>query len=198
MVVAGPAQLHKMGITKRELIPLSNGVSTADNEGLGLLGGVLVNISGQSEDGRSITTKQLCYIAEGIDCLFLSKQACKELGIIGENFPTIGDHPKESHKSPNLASMTGDNSERVESRPCDCPTRTLPPPAPTTLPFPASEENREKLGSWIKEKYSSSAFNQCSHQPLPLIRSTPPLQLHVDPRPSPYPPTSQSQYPSIG
>ena len=106
MVVAGPAQLHKMGITKRELIPLSNGISTADNEGLGLLGGVLVNITGQSEDGRSITSKQLCYIAEGIDCLFLSKQACKELGIIGENFPTIGAHPKKFHKSPNLASMT--------------------------------------------------------------------------------------------
>ena len=90
MVVAGPTQLHKLGITKKELIPLSNGVSVADNEGLGLLGGILVNITGQCEDGRSITTKQLCYIAEGIDCLFLSKQACQELGIIGKKFPTIG------------------------------------------------------------------------------------------------------------
>ena len=35
IVVAGPAQMHSLGITKRELIPLSNGISTADNEGLG-------------------------------------------------------------------------------------------------------------------------------------------------------------------
>ena len=185
MVVAGPPQLHKMGITKRELIPLSGGVNTADNAGLGLLGGVLVNITGQCEDGSSLTSKQLCYIAEGIDCLFLSKQACRELGIIGDNFPTIGAHSKGSDKSNNLASMTEVKNERVENRPCDCPTRTLPPPTPTTLPFPATEENREKLEKWIRESYASSAFNQCSHQPLPLIKSTPPLQLHVDPKAKP-------------
>ena len=53
------------------------------------------------------------------------------------------------------------------------------------MPFPPSEVNREKLESWIREKYASSAFNQCSHQPLPLIRTTPPLQLHVDPKAKP-------------
>ena len=101
MVVAGPTQLHKLGITKKELIPLSNGVSVADNEGLGLLGGLLVNITGQCEDGRSITTKQLCYIAKGIDCLFLSKQAYHELGIIEKNSqqsePTPETHPPTWH-----------------------------------------------------------------------------------------------------
>ena len=171
MVVAGPAQMHSLGITKRELIPLSNGISTADNEGLGLLGGILINISGLCKDGRSITTSQLCYITEGIDCLFLSKQACRELGIISEDFPTIGAHLKES-KAPNLAAIA-DTSNPVaeEARPCDCPTRTLPPPTPTVLPFPATKENREKLENWIKELYASSAFNQCTQcSPYLLIR----------------------------
>ena len=59
MVVTGPAQLYKLGVTKREVIPLSNGISTADNEGLGLQGGILVNITGQCGDGSSVTTKQL-------------------------------------------------------------------------------------------------------------------------------------------
>ena len=77
MVVAGLPQLHRLGITKKELIPLSNGISAADNSGLGLLGGVLVNISGQCDNGTVISTKQLCYIAENIDCLFLSRQACR-------------------------------------------------------------------------------------------------------------------------
>ena len=173
--------MHSLGITKRELIPLSTGISTADKESLGLLGGILVNITGLCKDGSSVTTRQLCYIAEGIDCLFLSKQACRELGIISDAFPTIGAHLKES-KAPNLASVAdASNSVAEEARPCDCQTRTLPPPTPTVLPFPATKENREKLENRIKEQYASSGFNQCTHQPLPLITSPPPLQLHVDP-----------------
>merc|ERR1712082_193379 len=148
------------------------------------------------KNGSSITTRQLCYIAEGIDCLFLSKQACRELGIINDEFPTIGAHLKDS-KASNLASMGGSsvtgsssatqgtNPAAEEARPCECPTRTLPPTVPTALPFPATMANREKLENWIKEHYASSGFNQCTHQPLPLITSTPPLQLHVDPKARP-------------
>ena len=178
MVVAGVAQLHKLGVTKKELIPLSNGIRSADNSGLVLLGGILVNITGKCTDDSLITTRQLCYIAEGIDCLFLSRQACKELGIIGEDFPRVGaftNHLKISNISaPSSPPAPGD------ARPCSCPARALPPPVPTALPFQPTEENREKLENWIKEKYASSAFNQCSHQPLPLIKSSPPLKLYVD------------------
>ena len=31
------------------------------------------------------------------------------------------------------------------------------------------------------EHYSASAFNQCTHQELPLMKDAPPLRLHVDP-----------------
>ena len=91
MVVAGPRQMHQLGVNKKELIPLSNGVNSADNTGLGLLGGLLINIQDTTSHGKTIITKQLCYIAEGIDCLFLSKQACQQLGIISQNFPQVGE-----------------------------------------------------------------------------------------------------------
>ena len=178
MVVAGVPQLHKLGVTKRELIPLSNGISAADNSGLGLLGGVLVDISGKAEDGTIFITKQLCYIAENIDCLFLSRQACRELGIIGEDFPAIGSCSKNS---PTLASMSTPSPSSDDSpRPCSCPPRSLPPPVPSELPYPPTLDNVERLGDWIKQRYASSAFNQCSHQPLPLIKSSPPMRLYVD------------------
>ena len=51
--------------------------------------------------------------------------------------------------------------------------------------MPATPENREKLQEWIEEKYASSAFNQCSHQELPLVTGLPPLRLHVDPNKTP-------------
>ena len=60
MVVAGPRQMHQLGVTKKELIPLSNGISSADNTGLGLLRGLLINIQGTTSHGKTIITKQLC------------------------------------------------------------------------------------------------------------------------------------------
>ena len=40
LVAAGVSQQHRLAITKRELIPPSNGVSTAKNTGLPLLRGI--------------------------------------------------------------------------------------------------------------------------------------------------------------
>ena len=180
MTVAGPALIHSLGIKKKELIPLASGVSTADNAGLGMLGGVMINISGRAEDGSSRTSKQLCYIAENIHCLFLSKQACRDLGIIGDNFPKIGTFPtqasQDSHQISNLSGTA------AAARPCQCPDRSLPPAPPSNPPLPAVEENTDKLKDWILTQYASSAFNQCSHQPLPLMQSSPPLELHINPK----------------
>ena len=59
-----------------------------------------------------------------------------------------------------------------------------PPPIPEKLPYPATEENREKLEKWLLEYYKGSTFNVCEHQPLPLM-SGPPLEIHVDPEAEP-------------
>ena len=63
---------------------------------------------------------------------------------------------------------------------CDCPRRETPPPLPTSLPFPATTANREKLHHFILETYGSSTFNTCEHQPLPMMDG-PPLHLMIDP-----------------
>ena len=41
------------------------------------------------------------------------------------------------------------------------------------------------MGQWIIDKYASSAFNQCEHQPLPLMKGSPPIKLHVNPEAEP-------------
>ena len=64
--------------------------------------------------------------------------------------------------------------------PCSCPTRTLPPSDPPTLPVPAIMENTPLLKEWINNRYRSYAFNSCEHQKLPLMKGSPPLKLHVD------------------
>ena len=93
--------------------------------------------------------------------------------MITENFPSVG----EMNKGYQAARIT-------QHAPCDCPPRQKPPPKPTELPFPATEDNRESLQQWLLEYYKSSTFNTCEHQLLPLMDSVP-MRLMVDPEAEP-------------
>ena len=101
MTVAGMRFIHSLGITKSELIPLSHGVNAANNSGLGLLGGALVTFSGKNCQGNTPTSKQLCYAAEDIESVLLSRSACVDLGLISKNFPII-----EALITSNISSMS--------------------------------------------------------------------------------------------
>ena len=140
MTVAGMNLVHSLGLTKRELIPLATKVNAANNSGLGLLGGILITITGKNKNGNHRETRQLCYISDMVYTLYLSEQACEDLGIVEKDFPSIGKFPSEG----------GLVSSGTPTRTCSCPARTSPPPPPTSLPMPATPENRERLKSWIE------------------------------------------------
>ena len=72
----------------------------------------------------------------------------------------------------------------TNDRECQCPTRKPPPPVPSEIPFAPVAANRQKLETWLKDRYSSSKFNVCTHQLLPTM-SGPPLRLHVNPEATP-------------
>ena len=57
-----------------------------------MFGAAFVSISGMSSKGTRWRTNQLVYVAKGLDQLILSKEACKSLGLIERNFPTIGSY----------------------------------------------------------------------------------------------------------
>ena len=181
MTVAGLNLVHSLGVTKRELIPLSSKVNAANNQGLGLLGGLLITISGTDMHGKLVETQQLCYISSMVHSIYLSREACLSLGIIGEYFPRIGEHSTKPSHVNTVEADSGQKPECARGQPCSCPPRTQPPEAPSSLPFPATPDNREKLKSWIEEKYADSAFNQCCNQPLPIMTDSPPMKLFVTP-----------------
>ena len=57
--------------------------------------------------------------------------------------------------------------------PCGCPLRSPCPPAPSTIPFPPTEEYRPQIEDWIKKHFASSAFNTCKHQSLQTMSGEP-------------------------
>ena len=67
---------------------------------------------------------------------------------------------------------------------CSYPKQTKPPPLPTTLPCLATEENVVKLKQYLLDYYSSSTFNTCKHQTLPMMEGSP-MCLMIDPKAKP-------------
>ena len=62
--------------------------------------------------------------------------------------------------------------------------RTTAPPPPK-LPFPTTEENRQRLQDYLLTFCASSTFNVCPHQPLSLMHG-PPLDFVMKPDANPY------------
>ena len=111
-------------------------------------------------------TRQMVYISKNVRGLYLSKAACRELGLIESNFPhvieSIGLAAATSENGPCQGDCTSnDNSQ--------CPIRTKTPLRPSTIPFEPLPQNKEKLKKWLLGAFSSSAFNTCSYQELPAM-----------------------------
>ena len=165
--LAGLNVFHNLGMTDKDLIPVSLNMRAVNSEKIQIVGAMLLHLSGRNSHGDIVETRQVCYISPDTRNVFLSREACIDLGIISRSFPTIGESDPDTVAASCIA-------------PCSCPERALPPPLPTSLPFPATEANRDKLEQWLLEYYKSSTFNICEHQPLPHMEG-PPLALMIDP-----------------
>ena len=179
MVVMGHKQAEMLGIRCSEYLPAVMNIHVADSRSKGAAGMAILEISAKSLDGTKHKTLQQAYIMDGTEHLYLSHEALRELGSLSESFPKA--HGNQGGR----VSGVEDNREGHESRPCSCLNRTLPPPAPTELPFGAEENGIDKLREWIVDRYRASAFNTCTHQKLPMVDCAPPLQLCVDPKVKP-------------
>ena len=175
--LSGENLLPQLSMHKSDLYPVNMSMTAANLGKINIIGALPLRISGISPSGSTHTTRQIVYFTDSPCKLFLSKQACVALGVISKSFPTIGE-----------ALVTGDLQPSPESsitQDCQCPRRQIPPPPPKELPYPATEENLDKLEKWLLNYYSTSTFNVCEHQPLPMM-SGPPMRLMIDPQATPH------------
>ena len=182
--LAGTNLLHKLNLTTSNLIPVKTKMRSANNEGINLLGAILLNLSGSDAQGRTFSSNQMTYITNCSDTFFLSRSACNNLGIISETFPTIGEAFLEAVDT----SVNSTEDQQIAATPpviapCGCPQRSAPPPLPNP-PMAINDTNRVQLQEFLLDHYASSTFNTCPHQPLPHM-SGPPMKLMVDPNATP-------------
>ena len=182
--MAGSNLLKKLNIKPTELIPVTTKMRSASNMDIKLLGALLLHITGTDLNNITHSTRQMTYFTDHTVNFYLSRSACADLGIISQNFPTIGDTTETEATQAVLSSpLTQSQPTNSKLAPCGCLKRTLPPEKPS-LPFPATEGNRQRLQEFILTTYESSTFNTCPHQPLPHM-SGPPMELKIDPNATP-------------
>ena len=144
-----------------------------------LLGGIFLVFCGVNPvSGSMVKSRQLAYVSATVPYPFLSREECSNLGLIPKDFPTLGGCLPNS----TLAAAKCSNSGVAgpDDFPCSCPRSQLPLTTPPTLPCAPTVENIPVLREYILDRYSSSAFNMCEQQPLPLMQSSPPLRLFLD------------------
>ena len=163
--LAGMDILSKLGLNETHLLKVSMKMCAANNKSISILGALLLHIN--TNEGKE--TRQMVYFTTDTHKLYLSRSACVDLDLISKQFP---------------ASETNDDNAEIRQNtraPCGCLLR-LPPPDTQSMepPFPLTAENRLKIENYLKDQYASSAFNVCTHQPLPMMTG-PPMRLLIDP-----------------
>ena len=157
--LAGIDLLGKLNMRTSDLLQVKTRMRAANRKSINILGAVILEFSGRTQKGDIVTSKQMTYITDDSDKIFLNKEACKDLQMISRDFPCIN----------RIQDSTTENSSIKN---CNCPLRNK-------LPFPASKANVPKLKEFLLNYYKSSTFNVCEHQQLPLMEG-PPMKLMID------------------
>ena len=163
-----PRFAYRAGFRKKDFIPVTSSMNGAGKADLGVQGAVVMEFTCTGPDKVTYSTKQLCYVCNRVDQVYMSRQGLIDLHCISPQFPL-----------PMTIAAAAASEPSKETSECGCPPRpNQPPPMPTKLP-PDVEHNSEQLRSWLLKYYGSTTFNTCEHRPLPMMTGSP-LKLHLD------------------
>ena len=111
-----------------------------------MLGAAILKFSSQSNSDKTPVTCQLVYIIDSNDKSFLSREACTDLGLISNQFPSVSEalqHLGENgisnthlaQQPPATMKSEAPLQDSGPTAPGDCSKRQLPLPKPTSIPL---------------------------------------------------------------
>ena len=80
--LAGFTLIEKLKLSSRDFIPVNMQMNSADNHDIPILGTTIFRLSGRDQLSDERMNQQIIYITDSTDKLFLSREACVDLGII--------------------------------------------------------------------------------------------------------------------
>jgi len=78
--------VKQLGIQRENLIPVSMRMHAANNNRIAILGAVFLRLTRKDSHGESVETRQLIYVTNNTDKLFISREACIKPGLIPSSF----------------------------------------------------------------------------------------------------------------
>ena len=157
--LAGVDFLEEIGCPKEFLVPTSHGIMGISRTTLGIIGSVFLRLE---LDGA--VARQMVHVSPKVKGLYFSETTLKQLGVLSENFPGCSVSHSDATTEPHCSCVE-------EGTPCL--PRSATPDRPQTIPFEPVMANRSKLKEWLLQAFASSAFNQCTHQPLQSMTGAP-------------------------
>ena len=174
--LTGTAILDELGLSARDLIPVTLTMRAANNYSqLPIMGAILLRLSNPK---TKKVTRQMVYVTPSVTKLLSAERHVQSWASL---IPPSLTRP--------LPSSTTQELRAWPHLPRAPPTlHSVAAPEewrhrPSTRPRPSTGENRGKLEEHL-QTYRASTFNTCEHQPLPLM-SGQPLRLMIDPSAKP-------------
>ena len=98
LVVINISELHTMGIKTNSIFSVATALNTVTKAPVDLVGGLFLVITASNNvTGQTRKTRQLCYESKSVPGIYLSDEACEDLGCVPTDFPSVGscdrDHP---------------------------------------------------------------------------------------------------------
>ena len=81
--------IRKLGMSEKDLIPVTMRMHAANKQDIKILGAAIVRLCGISKTGKQLQTRQILYVTDNADKLFISREACIALGMISKDFPQL-------------------------------------------------------------------------------------------------------------
>ena len=188
LMVVPQSLMTNMQIKPDSIFPIQTRINGVSNAPVQVEGGILLRLTAKNSiTGVVKTSHQLAYVSKYVNNPYLSLNACIDLGLIPANFPQVGSCEDstiavtgsiQSTTSPTKCSNSGVPAPNETT--CSCPRRELPPTTPPVLPCAPTPENLPKLRQSILDRYASSSFNCCEHQPLKLMDKSPSMRVFTD------------------
>ena len=165
-------QFLTAGFLMSDLSPAALSLNAANKSPIRIDGVFQANITGIPSGTRQAPScRSMMYVSRDVKTLYLSYDSMLQLGIINQDFPTVGKFSSDpnmpdppdparhitSPSEPPVGSICGATTD--DGGICTCPRRTAPPARPKKLPFPCTPENNGKMREWLLEQYGSSTFN---------------------------------------
>ena len=173
VTVAGISYLQKCGLKESQLNKPPHSLKHVGGGFLVVVGSRVLSIK-----HKKTVIDELVYFVKGLETLFLSLTACKNLQLVHKSFPNvqlINDGEQIAyHQQKRLTGdsvkhhlLASNNAEICQGPAIERPPTSLPE-RPGKIPLPPTEGNIESLEQWLLQSFSSSTFNTKA-KPLPTM-----------------------------